>query len=124
MASAVSVTDYPIIHNACVLLKSPGIEILDVTSYQRPYPFCESNCQGNFTFGSFLRVGAISACPIKLASGMLYLFFRVSSTVSKLFIWAEGKESNPLLSSSMPMEEELMSLSFPQEPAPACHARK
>src|SRR5664279_586988 len=124
MVARLSLTEYSIIRSASTSLKFSGTEILVVSSYHKPNPFCESDCHGKFTLGSFFLVGAISAWPIKFAAGILYAFLRVANTVSKLFICAGGKESNPLLSSSMPMDDEFTSLSFPQELTPACHARR
>src|SRR3546814_17947098 len=90
--------------------------------YHRPKPSLASFFQGKRALGSCLRVGAISACPMKLAAGLLYFSFRVSSNTSKLLICIGEQDSYPLLSSSIPMAKEFRSVTFHHFTRPPFHA--
>ena len=83
--------------------------------------------QSNFGPGSALRPGAMSECAMIRAGGMLQRATIPSSNSSSAAICGSEKggkpASGPGLSSSIPIERELTSLTSPHRPAPACQAR-
>src|SRR5437764_2894350 len=107
-----------------MLLKFAGTTTLVVSSYHNPKPLSASCFHGKVTFGSFFLVGAISACPIKFAVGIECAFFSSASKFRRLLICCSVKGSKPLLSISIPIEDEFTSVRFPHLETPACHARK